>query len=66
MPCAPDLQADGSGRIGIQIFSNISVDHLKAKDVPDALNLATAEFKRWEVVLYGTVWKLGVCGTVRY
>lgn len=53
LPCLPDVQPDGSGRIGVQIFSNTTIDHIKAKDVPDALNLATTEFNRLAAVVTG-------------
>ena len=47
VPCTPDRQADGTGRIGVQIFSNAIVDHVKARDVPDAFSIASAEFARY-------------------
>ena len=46
IPCVPDQTSDGYGRIGVQIYSNISVDHEKAASVADAFDKASGEFKR--------------------
>ena len=46
IPVTPDLTSDGEGRIGVQIFSNAIIDHEKAKDVGDAINISSEEFVR--------------------
>ncbi|KAG1658795.1 hypothetical protein FOA52_011737 [Chlamydomonas sp. UWO 241] len=51
MAVSPDLSPDGSGRIGVQIFSNARIEHVKAADTADAFKIASAEFVRLSSVV---------------
>lgn len=46
IPVTPDLTPSGEGRIGVQIFSNAQIDHVKAKDLGDAVRISSDEFLR--------------------
>lgn len=58
IPVKPDVTPEGAGRIGVQIFSNVFIDHVKANSPTEALQIAGAEFNRLSGVVLGGLQKV--------
>ena len=53
LPVTPTLSADGTGRIGVQLTSNLSFTHAKAASLPAAAKAASVQLARCFGVVLG-------------